>query len=343
MAKLISLFNHKGGVSKTTTVFNLGWMIARLGKKVLLVDTDPQCNLTGMVLGFKHLEDTKSIEESNIREGLTPAFEARPEIIKPLECVKVSENDNLFLLPGHIGLAEYEVTLGIAQELSGSVMTLRNLPGCINYLIRIIAKNYDIDLVLFDMSPSLGPINQNIWSISDFFLVPMNPDYFALMSVNSLARVLPKWKKWKDRAQSLDVLRNTEYPFPQSNPRFIGYIMQNYRPRQGRPTKAFATWINDIKDDVDKSLIPTFQKAGLMLPFDAYTRAGFQPKDPILQMPDFNSLIAKSQEHQVPIFELSDKQLDQTGSVLKSTKKSMNNFKNLFKETAKLVISISEI
>ena len=49
----ICLFNHKGGVSKTTTAFNMGWMLAKKGKRVLLVDCDPQCNLTGMVLGFK--------------------------------------------------------------------------------------------------------------------------------------------------------------------------------------------------------------------------------------------------------------------------------------------------
>ncbi len=56
MAVVISLFNHKGGVSKTTTVFNLGWMLSRKGKRVMLVDCDPQCNLTGMVLGIEDLE-----------------------------------------------------------------------------------------------------------------------------------------------------------------------------------------------------------------------------------------------------------------------------------------------
>jgi len=50
VGKKISLFNHKGGVSKTTTTFNLGWMLAEKGKKVVIVDADPQCNLTGMVL-----------------------------------------------------------------------------------------------------------------------------------------------------------------------------------------------------------------------------------------------------------------------------------------------------
>lgn len=349
MAKLISLFNHKGGVSKTTTAFNLGWMIARLGKRVLLIDTDPQCNLTGTVLGFQHLESTESIEgiadgqPLNMREGLAPAFEAKPQVLKPVKCVKVSGNDNLFLLPGHIGIAEYEVTLGIAQELSGSVMTLRNLPGSIHSLVQLIAISYEIDLVLFDMSPSLGAINQNIWSISDFFLIPMNPDYFALMAVDSLANVLPNWKRWTTKAQSLTVLQEAEYPFPLSNPKFIGYVMQKFRPRgQGAPSKAFAKWIEQIEQRVAENLIPAFQRAELMLPSDVYTKAGFDPTCPILQMSDFNSLIARSQEHQVPIFELSDQQLGQVGRVLETTKESMERFKNLFEETAQRVIKIAK-
>lgn len=57
MVKKIALFNHKGGVSKTTTTFNLGWKLAEKGKKVIIVDADPQCNLTGMVLGYKGLNE----------------------------------------------------------------------------------------------------------------------------------------------------------------------------------------------------------------------------------------------------------------------------------------------
>src|SRR5690348_6913801 len=129
MAKRIALFNHKGGVSKTTTTFNLGWKLASLGKTVIMVDADPQCNLTGMVLGYggrTELDDFYERETGrNIRDGLLPAFESRPTPIQAIDCVPVAGQERLFLLPGHIGLSEYEVTLGIAQELSGSIQTLR--------------------------------------------------------------------------------------------------------------------------------------------------------------------------------------------------------------------------
>ena len=57
MPKSICFFNHKGGVSKTTTTFNLGWALAHEGKRVLMVDLDSQCNLTGMVLGYEKIDD----------------------------------------------------------------------------------------------------------------------------------------------------------------------------------------------------------------------------------------------------------------------------------------------
>ncbi|NES71866.1 MAG: ParA family protein, partial [Okeania sp. SIO2D1] len=76
MVQKIALFNHKGGVSKTTTTFNLGWMLASKGKRVILVDTDPQCNLTGMVLGFSSKQELEKIYSKNqdIKSALAPAF-----------------------------------------------------------------------------------------------------------------------------------------------------------------------------------------------------------------------------------------------------------------------------
>jgi cellulose biosynthesis protein BcsQ len=122
MTKILNLFNHKGGVSKTTTVFNLGWMLGNLGKRVVMADFDPQCNLTGMVLGYQGVDDLENTYRSdppnNVKDALAPAFESKPKQIVGADCVDLSSNPNLFLLPGHIGLAEYETTLGIAQELS---------------------------------------------------------------------------------------------------------------------------------------------------------------------------------------------------------------------------------
>jgi cellulose biosynthesis protein BcsQ len=348
MAKRICLFNHKGGVSKTTTAFNLGWMLASKKKKrVLLVDCDPQCNLTGMVLGFKGKEELEKLYKSslnnNIRDGLAPAFESRPAPIVAAECVQVSGEPNMFLLPGHIGLAEYEVTLGISQELSAALPTLQNLPGALTALINKTADKLKIDLLIVDMSPSLGPINQNILTTSDYFIVPMNPDYFSVMAIDSLASVLPRWGAWAEKAANLQVLSAASYPFPKIRPKFLGTIVQKYRPRGGgAPAAAFQTWISEIESGVKNKMIPSLSAAGMMLPQAKYEKAGIGNDYCVAQMADFNGLIAQSQKYQVPVFRLSDKQLEQGGVVLERTKKSMHLFRDLFSEAANRIISMTE-
>jgi cellulose biosynthesis protein BcsQ len=320
-------------------------MLARKEKRVLLVDCDPQCNLTGMVLGLEDLDSSDSIQGTkdgrplNIKEGLAPAFESRPTLMQPVACINIPRNDNLFLLPGHIGLAEYEVTLGIAQELSGSLVTLRNLPGSLRYLIDITASEYKIDIVIVDMSPSLGAVNQNLLSISDYFIIPMHPDYFSTMAVNSLANVFPKWKAWGEAARHNLMLKEAEYPFPSSRPKFLGYVVQKYRPRSSAPSRAFQKWIDQLETAVRTILVPALEKSGMMMKASSYKAAGYEPHQPLLQMPDFNSLIASSQRHQVPIFELTPQQIEQQGRVLETTQSSQDDFRNLFDQTAIRVVT----
>ena len=345
MVKQIALFNHKGGVSKTTTTFNLGWMLASKGKRVIIVDCDPQCNLTGMVLGFKGLEDFASIYESegvrSIRDGLAPAFESKPATIKPVDCESIKGQPNMHLLPGHIGLAEYEVTLGIAQELSGSLVTLQNLPGALHYLFSQTAKKYNADFLLVDMSPSLSPINQNLMMTSDYFIIPMMPDYFSVMAANSLASVLPKWSAWAKQAKSLPVLKDATYPFPDKSPKFLGTIIQKFRLSKGKePSAAFKKWIDKIKEGVRTELIPMLGKHNMLLPCEIYDKVGHQVDQPLLQMSDFNSLIAISQEHNAPVFELTDEQIGHTGTVLEKTKKSMHQFRDLYDKGADQIIKL---
>ena len=93
------------------------------------------------------------------------------------------------------------------------------------------------------MSPSLGSINQNILMISDFFLVPTTADFFSVMAIDSLAKVLPRWYSWAKSASSLRILKEANYPFPDVNLRFLGIIIQNYRTKNGKETAAFQTWI----------------------------------------------------------------------------------------------------
>jgi cellulose biosynthesis protein BcsQ len=100
MAKIINLFNHKGSVSKTTTVFNLGWMLGNLDKRIVMADFDPQCNLTGMVLGYQGVDDLQNSYQSdppnNIKDALAPAFESKPKQIVAAECFQVPGNTKLF-------------------------------------------------------------------------------------------------------------------------------------------------------------------------------------------------------------------------------------------------------
>lgn len=346
MVQKIALFNHKGGVSKTTTTFNLGWMLASKGKKVILVDTDPQCNLTGSALGAGTEKDEARIERiyntgSNIKTGLAPAFESRPKAIEAVDCIPLEGQEGLFLLPGHVGLAEYEVTLGIAQELSGSIQTLQNLPGAITDLLDKTAAKFNADYILIDMSPSLGAINQNILMTSDFFLVPTTADFFSVMAIDSLSKMLPKWYAWAKKASSLPILRDAAYPFPEVKLKFLGTIVQNYRIIRGKETAAFQIWIDKIQQAVANKLVPTLEKNNLLLPKENYINEGMEEHLTLAKISNFNSLIALSQEHGTPIYALTPEQLRQTGIVLRQNQNKQLEFEETFSDLADKIIKLS--
>ena len=134
MAVLIALFNHKGGVSKTTTAFNLGWAMAERGKRVLIVDGDPQCNLTGTVLGFDGVGDFTTFyaenPNANISDCLAPIFQGSGERLAPAR-ITATPQENLFLLAGNISLAENETQISVALSTSAAIPALQNIPGAI--------------------------------------------------------------------------------------------------------------------------------------------------------------------------------------------------------------------
>ena len=354
--KRIAFFNHKGGVSKTTTTFNLGWMLASKGHRVVLVDADPQCSLSGLVLGYKGQDEFESFykehPERNIRAGLAPAFESRPKEIEGVECVRVEGIKNLFLLPGHIRLSEWEVSMGMAQALSGTIQTLQNLPGSISYLLTKTAERHDAEYLLIDMNPSLSSINQNLLMTSEYFIVPASPDYFSVMAIDSLATVFPRWRAWSKKASTMPIFQEAAYPLPTTVPKFLGTIIQNYRvrdrgtadqegksaPTSGTPAAGFQKWIDEINGKVQDAFIPVLRKEGMLLPEEKYHTL---PTYCLAEISAFNSLIARSQEHQVPVFSLTDAQIGLTGKVLDRTNESKDMFERIFSKLADVVVEMT--
>lgn len=341
VTEVVAFFNHKGGVSKTTTAFHLGWKLAERGHKVLLVDADPQCNLTGLVLGYTgetELEDFYAANEGQtLRDGLRPAFESRPEPLVPLKPFEIDSRSGLAIVPGHIEVAEYETTLGIAQELSGSIYALRNIPGSLIHLIRATADDWGADFAFIDLSPGLGPLNQNLVSLADWFLVPATPDYFSLMAIDSLNRVLPRWRKWAEAAAEVDALREATYPFPSPTGRLLGTVIQNFTIRGLAPAKSFQQWIDRIAERVDSVLVPTLTAANMTLAPGEYEAVGMGVGHRLALISDFHSLVAKSQEHRTPVFALSDEQLAAGGDVLENYQAMCSRFDKAFSELAEKV------
>lgn len=155
-ARVVSVVNHKGGVGKTTTVSCLGEALANKGFRVLMIDLDPQGNLS-QILGIEN-----------------PEVQVADSLINDAEFPVIQIQENLFLSPSDIDLAkaEYELIL-----LTGGDLRLKN---------RIIPLLSEFDYVLIDCPPSLGKLTVSAMYASDACLVTMLPEMAAMKGVNTL-------------------------------------------------------------------------------------------------------------------------------------------------------------
>ncbi len=166
---VIAIANQKGGVGKTTTAINLSAALAKSGKKVLLIDLDPQGNSS---LSFL---DHKVIEQS-IYDLLTDSNASPEDIIKSTSIA------GLDVMPSRINLAKFE------SKLIGEFDAPFRLKDRIDGLI----KSYDY--ILIDTPPTLGLITVNALVASDYVLVPIQPSYFALEGTDDLLETVEKVK-----------------------------------------------------------------------------------------------------------------------------------------------------
>ncbi len=184
MGQIISIANQKGGVGKTTTVINLGYALAEMGKKVLIVDSDPQGNATS---GISFLKNQKP----NLYSALIEEIPVE-NVIYPLRDGKNKVREKLYIIPSNIDLAGAEVELVsvLFRELK---------------LKEILDKvKEDFDILLIDSPPSLGLLTVNALVASDFVLIPLQCEYYALEGISQLLKTINLIKK--NLNQNLEIL-----------------------------------------------------------------------------------------------------------------------------------------
>ena len=166
MAVVISVANQKGGVGKTTLTMNLGYALADMGKRVLVVDIDPQFNLTFGLIGMKVLEygdrnvGTLMTRESEIEESL------------------ITIRENLDLVPSHLNLSAREI------EIINAYNRERRLEKA---LLPVLP---DYDYVLIDNPPSMGIFLVNSLTASDYVLIPLELSYFGVIGMQLMFNLM---------------------------------------------------------------------------------------------------------------------------------------------------------
>lgn len=336
----IVFFNHKGGVSKTTTTFHLGWKLAERGSRVLLIDADPQCNLTGLIMQdeFEPYYINPPSNVRNLMDGVSSAFQGRPTPIEAFDCYTIERRPGLFLLPGHPNLTELEPSLSFAQTSNNAFATLQNLPGAFNALISLLCSHHNIDYVLTDLNPGLSAINQNLFSVSDLFIVPTNPDPFSLMAIKTLSNILPRW--YNNSIQMRSLFASSSYPFPDKNPKLGGLILQRFNIRSGRPSTPFRNNMDEIINEVQTTLVPSLQNSGMLLDSNLYPQIGIPANYCLAEIPDFQSLLPQAHKYGVPVFALTDEEIERSGTVLEQMIEKRNLFSEQFNQFANIVEQI---
>lgn len=218
----IAIINHKGGVGKTTSTRALINALSILGKKVLVVDADPQANLTGMLVSEDLQIKIATWElRVDLYAGIEYAITAKPRMITALPPIAIS--DNIDFIPGSIRLAENAEAMLQAALLfaeSPNVQAFQNIPGAFSYLIEQYEKQGNYDYVIVDFGTGLSAANQCFLMSCDYIFVPALSDLFSRMALESLAKFLPKWK---EKAQLLhDVTKDADYPYPMRNTKVLG-------------------------------------------------------------------------------------------------------------------------
>lgn len=330
--KIVSLFNNKGGVGKTTLAFHLSWILSEMGKKVLMIDLDPQCNLTICGIPEDNLEKIWKEEDAFI-DDFEKALQEKPEeaiekinssprsihyLLKPtedgLDDIKdeklppvIKLNENLGLIPGRLTINRYENVISErwSQAYQGVPLSIRTITR-----IRSIAETYaqrdGYDFVLIDTSPSLGALNKVIISTVDGFIVPCLPDMFSLYGIRNIGASLKQWQKEFDTIFNL-ISDEKRKRFPKNFVRFLGYTIYNAKKysKQSNPwdlAQAHYNYAQQIPGIIEQYIV---QEVRQHLTNDMV----HNPIGGTAVMHTHNTLPNMSQKYKMPMWDVPDCQV----------------------------------
>ncbi len=293
----ITIYNHKGGVGKTTLAVNIAFALSSLGKSVLLIDSDPQCNLTSYLLSDDVVDDL--LDHSNDGNGRTIWSAVKPVIdgIGPARLVKLTEIEDVALLPGDIRLSEFEEFLGDAwaDGFKRRMGALR-ATSSISYLISSLASQRDFDFVFYDTGPNIGPLNRVLLLDSDFFIVPVACDLFSTRALATLGQTV---KKWIIDAETIDAIAPDDAMALNGRPEFLGYIPQRFKVYGRAMTREADSYHKTIKSRVHKDISSVLRKIDRKL-------APPRSVDPVIgKVQDLASIVQAAQRQGVPIWNCS--------------------------------------
>ncbi len=317
---VLTFFNNKGGVGKTSLVFHLAWMLSEMGISVIAIDLDPQANLTSAFLSENDLEMLWDSEES-VPDGSTIYQCVRPLTkvgdILPPQTKRI--NPRLHLVPGDLGLAGFEDFL--SQEWpnalgSNDLYRPFRILSSFWQIGQMAARQHQAQIILADVGPNLGAINRSALIGTDHVVIPLAADLFSLQGLRNLGPTLRAWRAdWDKRTKNWTA---PEFALPAGRMQPAGYLLMQHSERLSRPVQAFKKWADRIP--------LTYQTSVMNL--DALQKAPPAKDFCLARLKHYRSLVPMAQEARKPIFQLTSGD-GAIGSHSYAVKDAWSDFKGL--------------
>jgi cellulose biosynthesis protein BcsQ len=294
---VLTFFNNKGGVGKTSLVYHLSWMFSELGKRIVAIDLDPQANLTSAFLPDEQLEalwDTDT--DSDVADTIYKCVRPLTKVGDILEPQAKAINEFLTLVPGDLSLASFEGRLSEEWPKSvdsGELYRPFRILTAFWQVAQMAAKKHQADLILADVGPNLGAINRSALISSDHVVIPLGADSFSLQGLRNLGPTLRSWRTdWNKRLANWP---SPEFGLPSGTMQPAGYIVLQHTERLSRPVKAYNKWADRIPNSYRNHVLDA-PSEDVSLESDPYCLA---------RLKHYRSLVPMAQEIRKPIFHLT--------------------------------------